>query len=286
MGENGLSAGMLPETHLAARVAKLEAERDHWKGVAQRLGACMTCSGPAGAPEPYGCTDCLNTGFSGEYHTAIADLKDENSALAAAACVLPPGEGLVGGEGGTPFCKVNVEVDKMREEIKRLAKILRENIIANDAGENRLFLGGSIYTGAPVDWARNVLVLIRDILTDTAGGTMTGEPSASDVRGLTEDALFEISRERGFVAGWKAAKAEMIALCEALGFIGTSAKDPARILFEEAPMPAAAASALNRETEKARAGGLREAAMILRERGFLNYDEILDRAEEIEKEAK
>lgn len=34
----------------------------------------MTCRGPRGAPEPYGCSDCLNTGYCGEYHNTVADL--------------------------------------------------------------------------------------------------------------------------------------------------------------------------------------------------------------------
>jgi hypothetical protein len=34
-----------------------------WQEVARRSGVCMTCA--ISAPEPYGCTDCLNTGWDG-----------------------------------------------------------------------------------------------------------------------------------------------------------------------------------------------------------------------------
>ena len=61
----------------ADRIEALIAERDHWSGVARREGVCMTCCGPRGAPEPYGCSDCLNTGYCGEYHNTVADLEDK-----------------------------------------------------------------------------------------------------------------------------------------------------------------------------------------------------------------
>ena len=54
---------------------ELEKERDHWIDVAGREGVCMSCSGPRGAPEPYGCTDCFNTGYCGERHNTVADLE-------------------------------------------------------------------------------------------------------------------------------------------------------------------------------------------------------------------
>lgn len=34
----------------------------------------MTCV--VDAPESYGCSDCLNTGRSGEYHTQLAEAED------------------------------------------------------------------------------------------------------------------------------------------------------------------------------------------------------------------
>lgn len=49
------------------------------------------------------------------------------------------------------------------------------------------------------------------------------------------------------------------------------------------PMPTDAQATLDRLTAQARAEGMREAAKILMERGFLIYDPIIDRAEEIEK---
>lgn len=38
-------------------------ERDAYKLACERAGVCMTCV--VQAPEPYGCTDCLNTGWDG-----------------------------------------------------------------------------------------------------------------------------------------------------------------------------------------------------------------------------
>lgn len=40
---------------------------------------------------------------------AVKDLLEENSFLASGTCVLPSGEGLVGDEGGTPYCKLKIE---------------------------------------------------------------------------------------------------------------------------------------------------------------------------------
>lgn len=62
---------------MASRIEALEAERDHWRDIAGREGVCMSCSGPNGAPEPYGCTDCLNTGYCGEHHNVVADLENK-----------------------------------------------------------------------------------------------------------------------------------------------------------------------------------------------------------------
>ena len=35
----------------------------------------MACRGPQGAPDTYGCTDCLNTGYCGEHHNTVAELE-------------------------------------------------------------------------------------------------------------------------------------------------------------------------------------------------------------------
>jgi len=47
----------------AEAVKNLQAELTAWKNVAQRAGICMSCA--LGAVEPFGCTDCLNTGWAG-----------------------------------------------------------------------------------------------------------------------------------------------------------------------------------------------------------------------------
>lgn len=46
---------------IASEIARLTGERDTWKLVARGAGVCMTCA--LGAPDTFGCTDCLNTGF-------------------------------------------------------------------------------------------------------------------------------------------------------------------------------------------------------------------------------
>lgn len=56
-------------------LAAMTKERDHWKNIAGQEGVCMTCRGPRGAPEPYGCFDCLNTGYCGEWHNETDNLK-------------------------------------------------------------------------------------------------------------------------------------------------------------------------------------------------------------------
>lgn len=48
---------------LAIQLAEHRAEIESWKGVARSAGVCMTCA--LGAPEYFGCTDCLNTGWEG-----------------------------------------------------------------------------------------------------------------------------------------------------------------------------------------------------------------------------
>ena len=78
----------------ATRIKKLVEERNHWSGVAGREGVCMTCSGPNGAPEPYGCTDCLNTGYCGEYHNTMADLEAKLAKAVAALRLVVTAKGL------------------------------------------------------------------------------------------------------------------------------------------------------------------------------------------------
>jgi hypothetical protein len=58
-------------THLSAATEEVEQlrrqlqiakdQRNAWQKVAGQAGVCMTCA--MGAPDPYGCTDCLNTGW-------------------------------------------------------------------------------------------------------------------------------------------------------------------------------------------------------------------------------
>lgn len=51
------------DTAPAEAVKNLQAELIAWRNVARRAGICMSCA--LGAHEPFGCTDCLNTGWNG-----------------------------------------------------------------------------------------------------------------------------------------------------------------------------------------------------------------------------
>jgi hypothetical protein len=48
---------------LRRQLATAKDQRNAWQKVSQIAGVCMTCA--MSAPEPYGCTDCLNTGWDG-----------------------------------------------------------------------------------------------------------------------------------------------------------------------------------------------------------------------------
>ena len=72
-----LEAARADAKEAEAYAEELEKERDHWQGVAGRQGVCMTCHGPRGAPEPYGCSDCLNTGYCGEWHNQMQELREK-----------------------------------------------------------------------------------------------------------------------------------------------------------------------------------------------------------------
>lgn len=47
----------------AEAIKNIQTELATWRNVAQRAGICMSCA--LGTPEPFGCTDCLNTGWNG-----------------------------------------------------------------------------------------------------------------------------------------------------------------------------------------------------------------------------
>lgn len=51
---------------------------------------------------------------------AVEDLLEENSFLAAGTCVLPSGEGLVGDEGGTPYCNLKVENNRLKTMVGKM----------------------------------------------------------------------------------------------------------------------------------------------------------------------
>lgn len=52
---------------------RLRYERDRYMKAAKGAGVCMTCA--VDAPDYFGCTDCLNTGHSSEYHNELYDTK-------------------------------------------------------------------------------------------------------------------------------------------------------------------------------------------------------------------
>ncbi|MCW2275109.1 hypothetical protein GJ654_10270 [Rhodoblastus acidophilus] len=63
---NAVRAGLLAEADrlkaLANAASDLQRERNAYKAACERAGVCMTCV--VQAPEPYGCSDCLNTGWA------------------------------------------------------------------------------------------------------------------------------------------------------------------------------------------------------------------------------
>jgi hypothetical protein len=75
--ERGLKTCRMAQAVMENTVAEVVEERDHWQDVAGREGVCMTCRGPRGAPEPYGCSDCFNTGYCGEWHNEMHELREE-----------------------------------------------------------------------------------------------------------------------------------------------------------------------------------------------------------------
>lgn len=73
-------------------IKELRRERDAWIEVCQHASICMTCA--LGAPEPYGCTDCLNTGWNEgkpqEVYEALDRAKCAEAGLVEALEVLAP----------------------------------------------------------------------------------------------------------------------------------------------------------------------------------------------------
>ncbi|RWH52194.1 MAG: hypothetical protein E5V72_01995 [Mesorhizobium sp.] len=58
-------------------------EVDAYKAACERAGVCMTCV--VQAPEPYGCSDCLNTGWQqGDPYERIKQLEEELAEISAA----------------------------------------------------------------------------------------------------------------------------------------------------------------------------------------------------------
>jgi len=95
------------DTAPAEAVKNLQTELIAWRNVARRAGICMSCA--LGAHEPFGCTDCLNTGWNGKdcdgrpaadaYSAALDKLDDRQ----CADCGYPLGDKPVF-LGGVWFC--------------------------------------------------------------------------------------------------------------------------------------------------------------------------------------
>lgn len=112
-----------------AKLAKAVEDRDHWSDVADREGVCMTCRGPYGAPDPYGCSDCFNTGYCGEHHNTVYDLEAKLTqaveALGLADDALYEAEAILGGEYGDqygPLCEMMVKLRTILADIKSHSK--------------------------------------------------------------------------------------------------------------------------------------------------------------------
>ncbi|WP_353640786.1 hypothetical protein [Mesorhizobium sp. WSM2239] len=59
---------------LRKRLVRVEQERDAYKKASEGAGVCMTCV--IQAPDPYGCSDCLNTGwFQGDPYERVKQLE-------------------------------------------------------------------------------------------------------------------------------------------------------------------------------------------------------------------
>jgi hypothetical protein len=114
-----LEAARADAKEAEAYAEELEKERDHWQDVAGREGVCMTCRGPRGAPEPYGCSDCFNTGYCGEWHNEMQELREERGRLALAIC---------GGEDAPGYANA--------QTVETLEKVARDNANATMAQIN------------------------------------------------------------------------------------------------------------------------------------------------------
>jgi hypothetical protein len=115
-----LEAARADAKEAEAYAEELEKERDHWQDVAGREGVCMTCRGPRGAPEPYGCSDCFNTGYCGEWHNQMHELREERERLALAIC---------GGEDAPGYANA--------QTVDTLEKVARDSANATMAHINR-----------------------------------------------------------------------------------------------------------------------------------------------------
>lgn len=65
---------------MRAELAEAEEKAREWKEAARRSGICMACA--LGTPEPYGCAECLNTGWAGGSPPGSKLLEDCNAGLA------------------------------------------------------------------------------------------------------------------------------------------------------------------------------------------------------------
>ena len=118
--ERDLKTCRMAQAVMENTVAELERERDHWQDVAGREGVCMTCRGPRGAPETYGCPDCLNTGYCGEWHNEMQELREERERLALAIC---------GGEDAPGYANA--------QTVETLENVARDNVNATMEQINR-----------------------------------------------------------------------------------------------------------------------------------------------------
>lgn len=132
-------------------------DRNRWKEACRRGGICMSCA--TGSPEPFGCTDCLNTGWEGgspagyvaeATHSATAAERDR---LAARVETLETSLGTA--VVAAVELRNQLTTERARNAEMLAALKLAENFIANTEGELGIELDSGIAARAAIARAQS-----------------------------------------------------------------------------------------------------------------------------------